>query len=129
MNAELKFSEPPATLKAYKAADWRTRLYFAPTGAQTHAIIAAVLGEEPRTDQLYVGKACITSDGFVMCDYIDAEGLLRAGAFVGSFESLQTNVVGLIKHLQAEGVLSDDERDEVLKAWVGWFAKDYRSVS
>jgi hypothetical protein len=63
------------------------------------------------------GKANITSDGYVLCDFTDSEGNRHMGAFVGSWKDLQANYVGLSRHLE----LTQGEQGEfanMLEAWV-----------
>ena len=48
-------------------------------------ILRCAAGQDPLdgdTRQFH-GKACITSDGFLLCDFTDSHGNFHMGAFVG----------------------------------------------
>lgn len=92
------------------------------TGGQLHAILACVLGEGIPAPHYY-GKASVTSDGFVMCSFVDRNGEGHSGAFVGSMGDLERNLDGLASFLH----LSVAERDALWQAVEGWIAVDYRS--
>lgn len=90
---------------------------------QTHAIIACALDRDPMTTARFVGKATITSDGFVQCDFVDHDGQGRRGAFVGSWMELDNNLQGLIHHLE----LGEPELAQLRELIKGWVGTDYRS--
>jgi hypothetical protein len=46
------------------------------------------------------GKALVTSDGFVMCNFTDSYGQYHMGAFVGDISDLDRNVAGLSAHVK-----------------------------
>lgn len=89
---------------------------------QTHAIIACALGRDPMTTARFVGKATITSDGFIMCDFIDHDGQGRRGAFVGSWGELEANLIQLARLLG----LTTQEHHQVVELVESWVGKDYR---
>ena len=73
---------------------WKDRALAATRGTQLGAIIACSLSL-PRSSPMFNGKASITSDGFVMCDFTDTAGVTHMGAFVGAVSDLNRNVEGL----------------------------------
>lgn len=91
----------------------------APTrGSKFGAIIDAAYGQERDAIPRFAGRATATSDGFLMCHFVDRNGEGHMGAFVGSLSDLQRNVAGLSDHLN----LSAAERAEfrtAISAWVG----------
>lgn len=98
------------------------RLYDTPTGGQFHAIIAAILGRDPKTTAKFVGKASVTSDGFVMCSFVDPDGWHHHGAFVCAYSDLDRNIGGLKDHLD----LTTAERVELDRLLLDWIDTDYR---
>jgi hypothetical protein len=94
-------------------------LYSARPDPQTHAIIAAMLGAEPKTSARYVGKAIVTSDGFVLCNFVGSDGVAHHGAFVGSMAELERNV----KDVAAAVKVPAAEVDKLISSWI---ATDYR---
>ena len=99
----------------------RDRLYAARPHPMTHAIIAAMLGREPQTPQRYVGKAIVTSDGFVQCNFVDSNGVSHHSAFVSSYEEIEANVLSVSDLL---GIDPDETRQLI----ASWIAIDYRSA-
>lgn len=77
----------------------------------------------PRPYPCFIGKATITSDGYVMCDFFDGDGQLRLGAFVGAAESLERNVGALGAHLG----LDEAQKAQLFALAKSWIGKDYRS--
>jgi hypothetical protein len=101
---------------------WHDRLLAATKGTQTGAIAKCVLNRNVAQGlRQYYGQASITSDGFVMCNFMDAQGQEHMGAFVGSVDDLKRNVVGVAKHLG----LTDDEREAWYRACRAWIGLDY----
>ena len=98
------------------------KLYHGSGATQTHAIIACALGRDPMTTAKFVGKAIVTSDGFIQCDFIDHDGQGRRGAFVGSWGELEINLAGLIQHLG----LGPAELQQLTKLVESWVGTDYR---
>lgn len=104
------------------AAALQERLYELPCHPQTHAIIAAIIGTEPKTVQRYVGKAVVTSDGFVQCSFVDGDERYHNMAFIGSWETLMENMHGVMAALE----LTATERLTVNQMIRDWIAVDYR---
>lgn len=101
---------------------WQDRLLAATQGTQTGAIVKCVLGRNlPNGRRQYQGSAIITSDGFLMCNFVDAEGEGHGGAFVGSVEDLKRNIVKVADHLE----LSDADREAWYRACRAWISTDY----
>jgi hypothetical protein len=96
---------------------WQDRAMAATEGSRFGAIIASALGRQI-PPPCFHGRATVTSDGFVICDFTDSDGNRHMGAFVGSWNDLQTNYVGLSRHLG----LTQQEQGEfanTLEAWAG----------
>jgi hypothetical protein len=102
--------------------DWKQLALQATNGTQFGAIVAAALGEEippPRFGR----RASVTSDGFVMCNFVDREGQGHPGAFVGSVADLERNIVGFPAHIK----MTPAERKAFYAIMRAWIAIDYRS--
>jgi hypothetical protein len=89
----------------------------------TGAIVACALNRERLAVPRYVGKATITSDGWVMCDFVDSDHRKHLGAFVGGVSDLEANVRGLARHCR----LNSDEQENLFQAVRNWIAQDARS--
>lgn len=98
------------------------RLYYANPHPKTHAIIASMLGQEPRTPQRFTGKAIVTSDGFVQANFRGADQVDHHNAFVGSVDELNEAMNALMEDLQ----LTDEERQQVDQLVDDWIVIDYR---
>jgi hypothetical protein len=101
---------------------WAEKAFAATAGRQLGAILHCALGVE-QSGAHFVGKASVTSDGFVMCDFVDANGQYRMGAFVGSLSDLSRNTFGLAEHLDLTPPEAAELRATLLGAWIG---KDWR---
>lgn len=55
----------------------------------------------PTKGRAFVSHATVTSDGFVMCDFIDGNDEHHMGAIVGSVADLDANVLKLAAHLSS----------------------------
>jgi hypothetical protein len=115
------FASASAARLAIKAAQpapsWKQRALAATSGSQFGAIVAAALGEEIPAP-CFRGRPSITSDGYLMCDFVDRDGNGRMGAFVGSLADVVRNTCGLADHLGLKGA----ERADYVAAisrWVG----------
>ena len=97
--------------------DWKEKALAATRQSMLGAVVACALGHETEPPCFH-GKATVSSDGLVCCDFKDGAGNLHFGAAVGSLDDLERNVVGLSRHLD----LVESERAafaEVLVAWIG----------
>lgn len=106
------------------SSDWLQRALVASRGTRTGAILACAAGVEHPAPH-FVGKASVTSDGFLMCDFVDREDGYHHGAFVGSASDLDSNIDGLARFLRFSR-----EDSVALRALIArWTATDYRSLS
>jgi len=94
--------------------DWKEKSLLATRGTKFGAVIACALNHETPAPY-FSGKASVTSDGFVMCSYTHNNGEHRMSAFVGSFDDIQRNAIGLADHLK----LTDEERGEYAATLAG----------
>jgi hypothetical protein len=102
--------------------NWKDKALAATSGSQFGAILHCAFGVEKEAP-CFNGKASVTSDGFVMCNFTDKNGEGHWGAFVGSVSDLKRNVEGLAKHLK----LNAADRSALTLAVAGWVAQDWRS--
>lgn len=106
--------------KALEATHWN--------GSKFGAILACAFGRNAELIEgkggigsdcpRFEGTASVTSDGYVMCSFVDKHGEGHMGAFVGSRDDVLANVRGLSEHLQ----LGPRERLEFrcdIGAWLG----------
>jgi hypothetical protein len=100
--------------------NWQDRAKAATKGSQLGAMLRAALGETIPAP-CFTGKAVITSDAFVMCNFLGSDGRAHHGAFVGSARDLARNISGLAAHLK----LTDEEKKEMLTTFREWIATDY----
>jgi len=108
--------------KRKTGADWRDLAIAATEGSQFGAILHCALGRD-KPAPCFHGKAIVTSDGFVQCNFTDSNGNARHMAFVGSAEDLARNGAGLARHL----LLGSEATEELRQALQSWIATDYRS--
>lgn len=102
---------------------WQDRAIIATRGTQTGAILLCALGRSGDSFPRFVGNASITSDGFITCDYVDADERAHSGAFVGGVDDLTNNVIGLARHLH----LSDADRTSLFTTIQRWIGCDFRA--
>ena len=105
---------------------WQYRAIKATCGTQSRlgAILVAALGRSERLQgRRIVGRASITSDGYVMVDFVDSHGRYHFKAFICSVEDLTRNLRGLSDMLK----LSDAERIEMFDEVRKWIDVDYRA--
>jgi hypothetical protein len=100
---------------------WQDKALASTRGTKFGAILRVALGQTTGFTR-FVGKASITSDGFVMCDFVDKDGEGHHGAFVGEVSDLDRNVEGLAKHL----TLNSDDHNALTAAVANWIGKDWR---
>lgn len=87
-------------------------------------IVLAALQKQPKAPPYFTGKANITSDGFVMCDFTDDRGF-HAQALVCRDEDMVRNLLGLVDHCQ----LSNEEKIDFLARVNHWIDNDARPAS
>lgn len=102
------------------------RLLDAADGTKTGAILRCALNRTGTELPRFVGKALITSDGFLLCNFYDADTNYHAGAFVGSYADLQDNLFGMYG-LAVQLKLTKDEEAELQALVKNWITIDYRS--
>lgn len=100
---------------------WQDKAVAATRGSQFGAIVNRALGKDTPAP-CFMGKASVTSDGYVMCSFIDRHETYYSGAFVGAVSDLDRNVEGLTKHLKLNAKDSAEFK-AVIKSWI---AVDYR---
>jgi hypothetical protein len=91
-------------------------------GSKFGAIIKCALGDEDGSNPEFIGRAVISKEGFVYCDFIDADGRAHPDAFVGAVSDPDGNVAGLSTHLQ----LNERERGKFEVTIRDWINTDYR---
>jgi hypothetical protein len=99
------------------------RILAATNGTKTGAILRCALdrnGAVP-VGPAFTGKACCTSDGYLTCNFIGADGRHHYGAFVGGKIDLTYNLQQLAKHLK----LDAEEQRQLFNAVSAWIATDY----
>ena len=107
-----------------KSMSWQDKALAATNGSQFGAILRCALDRnEPDDVPCFNGKASVTSDGFVMCNFIDRDGRCHLGAFVGSATDLHRNVAGLANHLK----LNVADHNAMRAAIANWIGRDWRS--
>ena len=121
LNAGVKTPEP---VDPTVAPRWQLDALAATKGTKFGAILRCAINRNiPEAFPQFSGKATITSDGFVMCNFTDADGRFHIGAFVGSASDLSINIAGLADHLD----LSREDHLALCAAITNWIEKDYRS--
>lgn len=81
--------------------------------------------EKDRAGPRFIGKAIVTSDGFVQCSFVTRDGEHKHMAFVGSIGDLERNALGLANHLD----MTTADRAKFNSTLSGWISLDYRSPS
>lgn len=102
---------------------WREKVLRASRGTQTGAVIAAILGREIPAP-CYLGKAFITSDGYVMCAFKTKTGETKPGAFVSDVAGVTDGLRAVVHHCK----LTSEQATSLYNAAKAWVANDYRSV-
>lgn len=107
--------------------DWRLKLIEATQGNRTMlgCIVLVAIGKEPENPPYFRGKAYITNQGEVLCDFVEKDGTYRVKARVSDDEDLVRNLVGLTVHCD----LNDQERVEFLARVNNWIGTDERQKS
>lgn len=111
---------------AYRSM-WQTRALLAcKQGAEytrTGCLLINMLGSEPTSGPKFKGLLSITSDGYVLCDFVKRDGTYTSGAFVGLVSNLVANFRGLADHLK----LTDVQRKELFDTVIKNIGIDYRA--
>lgn len=100
--------------------DWKQRALAATRGS----LFGAILSAATRTKidaPCFIGRATMTSDGFVMCNFLDANQEGHMGAFVCHSTDLVRNTINLASHLR----LDDDDRGALFEVVRNWISVDY----
>jgi hypothetical protein len=101
----------------------QARILSATLQTQLGAILAYALGDDCYDEgPHFVGRASVTFDGYVMCDFVTRDGEYEHGAFVGALATLDRNLQRLAKHLN----LNAADLEQLLAAVAGWIATDWR---
>jgi hypothetical protein len=85
-------------------------------------MLMSALGLEPERPPS-CGRPSITSDGFMIGSYVSESGDCHMGAFLGSVEDLERNIIGFPRHIG----MTPAERTEFYALWRKWIATDYRT--
>lgn len=101
----------------------KTKILAATRGTQTGAILACIFGEDREAEPRFEGKAIVTSDGFLMANFVDRNGAYHHGAFVGAVSDLDENLLRLKRHMD----LTNAEYNALTALAADWVAQDYRS--
>jgi hypothetical protein len=110
------------TTMTNKQTHWKIRVINLTHGTQSGAILRYILGHSNDECPRFEGKASITSDGFVMCNFVDKDGNRHMGAFVGDAEGLDSTHKNVVSHFK----LTEEEADRLSTAIDGWVGKDWR---
>lgn len=100
----------------------KTEILATTRGTQTGAILACIFGEDRDAEPRFEGKAIVTSDGFLMANFVDSNGTYHHGAFVGSVSDLDENLVRLQRHMG----LTNAQYGELTADVDSWIQTDYR---
>jgi len=100
----------------------QSKLLAVTRGSKLGAIIRCALNipfgiDNPMTPRFH-GKAIMTSDDFIMCDFVDRDGEPHFGAFVGSRQDFNRNIAALAVHCD----LAASDRAvffEIMNDWCG----------
>jgi hypothetical protein len=108
-------------------ATWQDRAIAATRGNQTQfgtILLNALNRNQNGAFPQFHGRASLTVDGYVLCNFTDRDGHLHHGAFMGELADVVRNTDDLAAHLH----LSDEERASlrgVIERWLG--AKQWRN--
>jgi hypothetical protein len=98
---------------------WQRNALLATNGSHLGAILRCALGVERNVIPRFNGRASLTSDGYLLCDFTDRNGFDRMGAFVGSLQQLRDNISGLAEHLR----LTDSEAQALRAIFAQWIVR------
>jgi hypothetical protein len=100
----------------------KAKILKATNGSKFGAILTCAMDPDMGTKSTeiprFTHKATVTSDGFVMCNFIDKNGDGHMGAFVGAKSDLLQNIEGLARFIKLS---LEDERElkRIVDAWMG----------
>lgn len=116
-----KWLAPPAPRR-----DWRLKLIEATRGNQSlmGCLVLAAIGKEPSNPPFFRGKARITNQNEVLCDFVGKDRIYHSMARISDDEDLVQNLVRLTVHCD----LTDDERVEFLARVNAWIEHDDREM-
>jgi hypothetical protein len=100
------------------------RILDASAGTQLGAIIRCAYDLERDAIPRFCGKAVMTSDDYIMCNFIDRNGIGHMGAFVGSRTDFDRNVLGIALHCK----LGPAERAMFVNTMNDWAGVKYGAV-
>ena len=98
--------------------NWKTRVLNGTHGTQSGAILRNALGENTEACPRFEGGASATSDGFLMCDFVDKDGNEHMGAFVGDVAGVSRMFANVVRHFKLTNQQAVALGD-ALDAWCG----------
>jgi hypothetical protein len=98
--------------------DWKTRVLNGTHGTQSGAILRLAFGQNDDQCPRYEGKASVTSDGYLMCNFVDKDGDLHWGAFVGDVAGLARMHANVTRHFKLTAPQSV-ELGDAIDDWAG----------
>lgn len=101
----------------------KNKIVAASRGTMTGALVACALGLERDALPRYVGTGIITSDGWLMCNFVDRDGTFHPGAFVGAADDLAANIAHLARYMK----LGEADGKELAKIMGDWIGQNYRA--
>jgi hypothetical protein len=104
---------------------WQGKAILATHGnrGMTGTVLLACLGQTPPHPPALGLGAVITSDGFVMCDFVGKDGVMHTGAFLDHIDLVIKAFRLLADHLK----LGDEDREKMFLYLRGWIKKDWRA--
>lgn len=105
-----------------QVSGWKHKVLEAARGNTTQlgTILGAALRYEFEQPPRFAHRGNTTSDGFVMCSFMQGNGTQHTGAFVGTVADVVRNTVGIAEHCE----LTPDERKALFLAMQGWIGPD-----
>jgi hypothetical protein len=117
--------ESTGAAKFASKRNWERALYLATKGHRLGAMICCAFGWRRNDIPRFEGKAMISSDGMVLCNFVTSNGQRHTGAFAGTMADVIRNVRGVADHCR----LDAEERAQFFKTMREWFQDDYRPLS
>ena len=106
----------------YSDDGWQAKAIKATRETRFGCMLLSALNLEPDQPPS-CGRPTVTSDGFLIGSFTRENGETHSGAFLGSVEDLERNIVAFPKHIG----MTPDERKAFYAMWRKWIAEDYRS--